>query len=61
MPDESMRTEQFPVRMSVKDKALLRKLAERDDRSMNDIVLLAVRDYAQAHDVTVRRVRGGWA
>lgn len=62
MADESARTEQFPVRLTKKIKALLQKLAKEDERSMNDIVILAVSEYAGKRGVNVikRTAKGKW-
>lgn len=62
MADESARTEQFPVRLTKRIKALLQKLAKEDERSMNDIVILAVSEYAEKREVEVirRTAKGKW-
>lgn len=62
MGDEKARTEQFPVRLTKRTKALLAKLAETDSRSMNDIVILSINEYARKHNVDVvkRSPKGRW-
>jgi len=60
MADDRTRTEQFPVRLTKKSKALLQKLANADDRSMNDIVILAINDYALVKGVSVTKRGKGW-
>jgi len=60
MADDRTRTEQFPVRLTKKSKALLQKLANADDRSMNDIVILAINDYALVKGVSVIKRGKGW-
>ena len=60
MIDDRTRTEQFPVRLTKRSKALLQKLANNDDRSMNDIVILAIHAYAIANGVSVTKKAGKW-
>ena len=60
MADDRTRTEQFPVRLTKKSKALLQKLANADDRSMNDLVIRAINDYALVTGVSVINRGKGW-
>lgn len=60
MTTETIRTEQFPVRLTKRDKALLRKLATQDARSMNDIVILALEKYASSQKVSVVKRGKKW-
>ena len=60
MSDEGLRTEQFPVRLTTRSKALLQKLADTDSRSMNDVVILAINEYAATRRISVVKKGKNW-